>query len=1236
MTISKQAVLRFGIPSLDKLVGQPQVSSLPSSEMPYGLGVVNPTNSEIDAVSICITGGDGVGKSMLAMHLASAYRADQSVENIKQPSVIYASTDLTFGRAVTSWKNFALDMPFHRIEDPFDLLERPAKAESIGEAEQATGKIELTNYNPLDRDTRLPIDVEQCVFTKGQPLVPVVFLDMATHTTGDDWAFVNRLVASLPTPQTTEPKHLLIIDAVEGLEVLVGEVDAYGQKRDRRSRVAQLLRTAARKCHLLFLVETRTDSIRTPEEYVADAVIRFSTYEDHGYIRRMISVDKARGQSHTRGDHEITIRSGKGSSTGGRDNPDDPRVIHPEQRSRPDYLPALYFDSDANQRKFSTGYKKFDFLGSPKDLTRYQAYAFVTPSLNAVSREVMQQKGGKIASEGGDPLAGFGVKHLDDLLQSQRNPAAPGDHRGFPASEPVALIGEDATYKSRLAKAFLAQACHEAVKEPGVAILLTTKTLEEDGLKARLEDHVPSGGDASRILGINVLCRRLEVHYVSPATLFHIVKQMVRRAQAALTFVLDQRGRKECWQTDEEHRRKQGYRIRLVIDNWATIREMCPQIRDDPLILPCLLFFLRREGIATVFVANENEGFTTNFKLESTRRLRDLTSIQLFTWRVSYFGEQRVALTVTPAMHEYGKGSVVRELRLLNLHPERGSHVMAGDSERIAVNPSFELFDGLMEGNPEYVRLKVYLYETSEGARKYIEETSFLFNQLLNAKESERVLNRIEPQDYEQWREFAELQGVSRFPYTLVMQVDEFWAKSNSLQFRSQRNYLEAIVAAQSYIWNSKKGELERGKYHEYITEDPFRLCQPSIAQLENREDEQNPQLSEKFRAQSHDDDSHKNPIRVDWSRHEMFDSTGYSLSKLIDKRGKNTIKVPYTWDFGFLMLNRDAWNLAAAKNQHVRAVFDRLHILDGSNRSGGQVDWGEFVEACQRVASIRQSISPENLEYEYVPFSIAPEVQETVSCLFLELWGSFIDGSDPSIFVDCRDKDESRLDLSELFDRFKEEAKSAIEHLARLIPAKLISDDNRVENPIDGKHIPIAIRCWYSAAAALQETIANDIYVPCALPGTRRVRGDWFLCTARGSRSYQMGERATDILCSRRANIVRLQQGVGLPVREIERKQAKFLWTALWHFNDAKSRTERVTYQQLLSLGVGDNNKTGRWLWRSRIPHYDRHSRLLRRWLCSTLRQIHDIDDTDQWFSRHISDFRDSLQQATIPNLHQ
>lgn len=1319
-------VIRFGIPTLDRLLGVVRSDAEELGRDVYGISVKPIENQNVvDTISLCVIGADGVGKSLLALHLASKYRSDttnimkalavaqdcatrdecevcphvpQTSSDVK-PFIVYASTDLSYGRALRTWESFALQYPDVRVEDPFDYadtLHKQYRAVRPGK------KVQLKEFVPLKED--LPEE---------QKAGEVYFLDLATHTSGDDWAYLNRLVASLPQPQDDWPRHLLVVDAVEGLEVLVGSTDAFGQSRDRRSRVAQLLRTAAGKCHVILLVEKQKGGEKVPEEFIADAVISLGESVDGNYSRRTIEVEKVRGQSHVRGHHEITVRSGCGTSTGGRFNADDPFVAHPDCPGGPE--PRFDLDFAAH----------FDKV--PDDNTtarKSQAYIYVFHSLHFLHRQIMDDRS-RIRLDGSlGTVSSFGITHLDEILireedlahlngegQDPRPLRLHGNRRGLPSAEPTALIGEDGTYKSKLSKAYLAQAAiPDERNQQGVAVLITTKTLDEEGLTKRLSEHVRR----DRTGGRDVLCRRLEVHHVSSSICLHILRQTVRRAQ--LAFLCSQ-GSVELDQLQilsdnmnnrnrESSRRSFGSHIRLVIDNWTAINDLYPQVKNDPLFWPSVMFFLRREGVATMLVASEPIGFSKDFRLSQTVKLQDLTSVQLFTWRVPFYGESRVAITVTPPMQIDGRGTVIRELRLLKAidGPAHGElsestpsvnhrrSIPDNNSARIAVNPTFELYDGLEHGTPQYVPLQVWLY-AGTGRNDYLNDIRPMVHMLLahipRPKESssdgvqpDRERSDLKPgehdlklgisgvqsrSEYSTLREFCELQGIGRFRYTLVMQVDEYWAETNHLQFSPMQDYLCRATSMIEVLDAHNRRDVKVRK--QLISEDPFSLWQPSQSDVDRWK--QSP--DELADAPQTMNERGKEYHTV--SRRTLMTTVGYKLPSEDSK--KHFSKVPYCWDFGFLMLDSTKWTgqldsadtVAQTKvTKRVEGKYHRVRrtLVEAKTPDCQNASWLEFAQDAWNICKDES----DEAGRQFVPLMVAPEEQETLACLFLEIWVSQIEqyrreGAERD-FLLTRDRVPQRNSLVELIRKYHKEAVEAILMLGALIPASMINDENELL-PCDQvlkTCRPTAIRMWYSStpwlnsldlksAEAKDSTGAKGTTSPFAstfiatrLPGTRITRGDWFLSIARGSRSILMGERAIDLLTSRRANITRLQNGIGLPVRDSDPESLpkRELWTTLRHLKEQindnvpskgsglsenetastqydKTTSDRedeacgvrVRYDELLKIAPVSDSKSRSadspaWLWRSRIAQYDRHSRLFRRWICAMLKRMPDI----------------------------
>jgi len=330
--------LRSGIPSLDNMFRPSGTAAADPAQNRDQHGVLLP---EKDGIStLCIAGPDGTGKSALAMHFASRYIADcQQVcrqnPKMEQPLAFYVSSDLSHATAELMWQNFGLDSPnMRRIPFLYPQMDVAPAASWLG-------------GDMYDKDYWLPLKLHQpneladlADYLGGKTVSSqIAFVDLASHAAGDDWGFVERLLASMPDRTSGSPRHLLVIDAMEGMETFAGDMDAFGQKVGRRGRIAKLIRLARQKCHLIIVSEEPKEGERLPEQFVADVVLRLRTTENHGYTRRSLEIEKARGQSHLRGRHPYVIRDGHGSTTGHQNNSPAPRKLvcsttcHPGERT---------------------------------------------------------------------------------------------------------------------------------------------------------------------------------------------------------------------------------------------------------------------------------------------------------------------------------------------------------------------------------------------------------------------------------------------------------------------------------------------------------------------------------------------------------------------------------------------------------------------------------------------------------------------------------------------------------------------------------------------------------------------------------------------------------------------------------------------------------------------------------------------------------------------------------------
>jgi hypothetical protein len=318
-TSSRQpARLSFGFTCIDQLIDDANL----------GYGVVN-EEQQVKPIVSCIVGPDGVGKSILALSAASTYAASKCFD----ARVVYASTDLNYDQASSTWEHFLLSEPIVRrkkireaIEDLYlneNLLDFVRKRD---EAQQKRS-LELTWVSPFLRHatTEKKQKTIASIFDEEKKLNEVHFLDLASYSGGDDWGLINQIVGLLRCKfkNATTP-HLLIVDAIEGLETMAGNYDRFGLNRSRRSRLAQLVRlTRNANCHVIFVVEQKSDTERLDEVFISDLVLRLRAEKIDEYLQKTIEIEKARSVSHIRGTQELQIRDGKGS---GYDTPNDPTI----------------------------------------------------------------------------------------------------------------------------------------------------------------------------------------------------------------------------------------------------------------------------------------------------------------------------------------------------------------------------------------------------------------------------------------------------------------------------------------------------------------------------------------------------------------------------------------------------------------------------------------------------------------------------------------------------------------------------------------------------------------------------------------------------------------------------------------------------------------------------------------------------------------------------------------------
>lgn len=1417
-------VLRFGIHSLDELLGthsgQPRAGGEveQSPDRLCGINLLKEKDEkngglqkessrkkngdrqaagggakETITTSICLIGPSGTGKSIFGLHMASRYLADcirDDPDRRRLPVVLYVSTDLTYNMAWIAWNNFALNYPFSR-KDPFsrEPSEPPAAARGAG-GERL--ELELKHIKPADLAKNF--DLIENPKERGR----VIFVDMASDTAGDDWGFLHKLLALLPRPEGDDPKHLVVVDAIEGFEALAGEVNAFGEKATRRSRVAQMMRLVEGKCHALLVVEKGGGEERLAEEFVADTVIRLENRSTRDYERRVLKVEKVRGQSHIRGHHHYSIRSGSGSTTGLQSNPDDPEVTAP--------TPA------------------------PGGEARLQSYVQVYHSVHRLNRKIMEIRGRRSKTRRGpgpDKFAAFGIKYLDNMLGGKAEETEPReateetergevkrtglyyDTRGLPCSTATAIIGDSLTQKSTLGKAFLSRCFHsfhdrlverrglleegERVKEiwghirervrllsrekvgprsgpalpgrlgkaarplserearrlirnkawwelstriggeigdaqmpflsglrkerarrniaspasvesftaslrgekklkfrpalkerlltqlaawtldyrSGQAVMLVThnthhERLAEDflgwlhtkeeldeldaeampGYRQALRDYIKGG----------TICRRLEIHNMSSEVLIHIVQQLISAAQRKVLTP------EEMLRDDDRY--KISWPIRVVIDDFSTLRDIFPELREDPLLLPSILFHFEREGVTTLIIDTQSGKPETPIAERFESELRQMVQHNLYTWRFPFYGESRVAITaIPPFSHEYA--GIVRELRWESGTP--GQQSSPSENEPATVDPHFELYTGLEEGRPQPVPLTVRFYAETPAMESYIETENYLFDELFVADarrsrtERASVIAGVPATNYNDLRDFAYLQRDTRLDHTLVFQVDEFWAlrlpdqRKRSGTSHSQWPYLNAVT--------SKDREPD-------LNVDPYRLFQPREGRERKAEDRGR-------EAEVRRRDFYKT-YYGDYRDYGRFAEGGGKESLHVDR-------VPFTWDFGFLLCQERAWKTgrhirhgveggdgkSPAWEYTVREVWESLKKAtvgsagergeasaraqddEGGGAQAGKikyVSWRIFIEACKKAA---EGLS-DRLSKPVTAFDFAQISPESFSCLILEMWLSEIydtlykrvgeaqgekkkeearakfNGflgavSQRSLFTPLHggkqaadgkgDKqaaggsyEKPALSLACLVKEYWRELYKSWLLLIEVINfSDIVGETTALDFDFKSKNTDfsaIASRHWYKTATQCpNEIAAKESLVAVRLPGHFSVRGDWFLAVSGSSRSVRQAERALDLLSSRRANVTRLQSGLGLPTRFSDSESVEKLRTRLISHERGQDNVEYETFLKIAETTEVAKNSLGEedgfyWLWRSGLDDYVHCNRIWHKWL--------------------------------------
>lgn len=550
----------------------------------------------------------------------------------------------------------------------------------------------------------------------------------------------------------------------------------------------------------------------------------------------------------------------------------------------------------------------------------------------------------------------------------------------------------------------------------------------------------------SRVLERVLLVRRLELHDTTTAQIFHMIEENILTS-------LDVLSHGEVDRCEVVPRPEAG-NVRVVIGDMRLLRSTFPDLAQDKLFLPTLVMRLGRWGVTSIIVDTGEGRPDRGPGSPHNGELRSLVSGQLYTWRVPFFGENRVAIATIPPMIPGGAG-IVRELEV-----ERRES--PGQPLQLRVNPHFELYSGIEEGSPEAVRLQVLLYEETKAFADYVSTQNALFSRLFASQQGfgGQVIEVRGTKDYDGLRDFCQLPSETRLPYTLVFVVDGYWglSKPGALRkqggaLRNQEEYLHRPIRL-----GERTSEAFQEEYANYV----------DVLQL-YRETQFPGDFTETFRKYLiergyPDPETYGKPLAEGQTCRWLYYRQARPAQSEVppDARETSTAKrtpyyylprfwkpqghdrVPFTWDFGFLLCSRREWKNASQlilrnrvdtktlfsrwlPNQPEQAatgappntdfeatvgdVWDALpkvdfaegpnarHSVDLSLKCGLAFiaqshpkspelrSWRYFFDAAQQVALVEERRTGK----KGVPFDLAMMAPDSLSCLLLEIWASEI-----------------------------------------------------------------------------------------------------------------------------------------------------------------------------------------------------------------------------------------------------
>lgn len=434
-----------------------------------------------------------------------------------------------------------------------------------------------------------------------------------------------------------------------------------------------------------------------------------------------------------------------------------------------------------------------------------------------------------------------------------------------------------------------------------------------------------------RVIERFVVVRRIDNIDLTAPQLWQIIESCVQHGLKLL-------GRKMAERRELKPMQGAGA-VRVVVSDLRTIRDVYPDVAADPLFLSVLVFRLRRLGI-TALLVDTDHARPDMPPQPSTLALRSMVSQQILTWKVPFFGEERIAIAVSPPMNGNDFG-VIRELR--HMVPKK-SAAPSQPLRRLDVDPHFELYAGVESGKPEQVPLRISLWRETPAFGEYINRENRLMSYLFpHAPGTCAVMEALPTKDYNALRDYTHLPARTRLSYTHVLVVDGHWALTRDAALRWQGEYLLTCL----------KGADGNSTY-----EDVYQLFQPLGTRASGQ-----PDIERRY-------DAFKQSLNDPVQKPELY----YYRSRILQQRKVD--RVPFTWDFGFMICDQSQWTRwndlslgmkgRDGQDMTVGEVWaslhrlevnegmprDVIHVVPGSTHLDARVvSWREFLGACHCIA---------------------------------------------------------------------------------------------------------------------------------------------------------------------------------------------------------------------------------------------------------------------------------------------